>query len=114
MYDFLIGTSKRSFNKIFAHEQISSKKDGETIIQNKNIFLVKQDYFGNREWEVDLGLSDQESGNSATFDSTENIYLTRYKRNRLESIDYLYNALYYKVRLLHLRFLLQYECQHNL
>ena len=50
----------------------------------KNIFLVKQNSTGNRGWIIDLGVSDEGSGISMTFDSFENVYLTEYTRNVLE------------------------------
>ena len=83
-YDILSQTMLRDSENLFSTEQTLTEDGENSNPKNKNIFLLKQSPSGSREWIIDLGISDQESGISATFDSTENIYLTRYKRNRLE------------------------------
>jgi len=83
-YDFLIGNALMSSGNLFAPEQTSTEKGANSSPKNKNIFLVKQDSSGSREWIMDLGISDEESGISMTFDSSDSVYVTGYKRNSLE------------------------------
>jgi len=83
-YDILIGTALMSSDNLFAPEQTSTEKGGNYTLKNNKIFLVKQNSYGIREWLMDLGISDEESGISMTFDSSDNVYLTGYTRNGLE------------------------------
>ena len=83
-YDILIGITQSSSDKFFAPEQISTEKGRDTIPEKNNLFIVKHNYSGKREWIMDLGLSDPESGISMTFDSSDNVYITGYKRNDLK------------------------------
>ena len=73
-----------SSDNLFVPEQTSTEKGGNFTTKNNNIFLVKQNSSGSREWIMDLGISDEESGISMTFDSSDNVYTTEYKRNGLE------------------------------
>ena len=83
-YDILIGTKLMSSDNLFAPEQTSTEKGGNSTPNDNNIFLVKQNSSGSREWIMDLGISDEESGISMTFDSSDNVYITGYKRNGLD------------------------------
>ncbi|MDC0229510.1 SBBP repeat-containing protein [Deltaproteobacteria bacterium] len=83
-YDILFGTALMSSDNLFAPEQASNEKGVNSTPKNNNIFLVKQNSFGSREWIMDLGISDEESGISMTFDSSDNVYITGYTRNGLE------------------------------
>ena len=83
-YDILVGTVLMSSDNLFAPEQTSTEKGGNYTPKNNNIFLVKQNSSGSREWIMDLGISDEESGISMTFDSSDNVYITGYTRNGLE------------------------------
>ena len=83
-YEILIGTEMMTSGNLFVPEQNFTEKSGNSIYKNKNIFIVKQKSSGGREWIVDLGISDQESGISMTFDSSDNVYITGYTRNGLE------------------------------
>ena len=83
-YDILIGTAQMSSNNLFTTEQTSTEKGKNSTPTNNNIFLVKQNSSGSREWIIDLGISDKESGISMTFDSYDNVYITGYTINGLE------------------------------
>ena len=72
-------------DNLFTLEQTSTEQDGNSNPKYENIYLVKKNSFGNREWIMDLGISDEESGISMTFDSYDNVYITGYTRNRFES-----------------------------
>jgi len=83
-YDILIGTALMSSDNLFAPEQTSTEKGRNSTPKNKKILLVKQNSSGSREWIMDLGISDEESGISMTFDSSDNVYITVYRSNGLE------------------------------
>jgi len=83
-YDIVIGTALMSSDDLFAPEQTSTEKGGNSTPKNKNIYLVKQNFSGSREWIMDLGISDEESEISMSFDSSDNVYLTGYTRNGLD------------------------------
>ena len=83
--NILAGNVLKYFDNLFTLEQISTKQDGNYNPKNENIYLVKKNSFGSRDWIMDLGISDDESGISMTFDSYDNVYITGYTRNRFES-----------------------------
>jgi len=83
-YDILIRTALKSPDNLFVPEQTLTEKGGNSSPKNNNIFLVKQNSSGIREWIMDLGISDEESGISMTFDSSDNVYITGYIRNALD------------------------------
>ena len=83
-YDILIGNERMSPDNFFTPEQTSTEKGGNSTPKNNNIFLVKQNSSGSREWIMDLGISGEESGISMTFDASDNVYLTLYTRNGLK------------------------------
>ncbi len=82
--NILAGNVLKSSDNLFTLEQTSTKQFGNSNPKKENIFLVKKNAFGSREWIMDLGITDEESGISMTFDSYENVYITGYKRNRFE------------------------------
>ena len=83
--NILAGNVLKSSDNLFTLEQISTEQDGDSNPKKENIFLVKKNSFGSSEWLMDLGITDEESGISMTFDSYDNVYITGYTRNRFES-----------------------------
>ncbi len=83
-YDILVGTARMPSDNLFAPDQTLTEISRNSTPTNNNIFLVKQNSSGSREWIIDLGISDEESGISMTFDSFDNVYITEYARNDLE------------------------------
>ena len=81
----LAGNVLQYYDNLFTLEQISTEQDGDSNPKKENIFLVKKNSFGSSEWLMDLGITDEESGISMTFDSYDNVYITGYTRNRFES-----------------------------
>ena len=75
-YDILIGTTLMSSDNLFAPEQTSTEKGGNSTPTNNNIFLVKQNSSGSREWIEQLGKSAVEYGARLIVDSSDNIYVT--------------------------------------
>ena len=84
VFDILIGNALMLSDNLFTTEQNSTEKGKNSTPTNNNIFLVKQNSSGSREWIIDLGISDKESGISMTFDSSDNVYISGYTRNGLE------------------------------
>ena len=83
--NILAGNVLKSSENLFTLEQSSIEQHGNSNPKKENIFLVKKNFFGSREWIMDLGITDEESGISMTFDSYDNVYITGYTRNRFES-----------------------------
>ena len=83
-YDILVGTARMPSGNLFAPDQTLTEISRNSTSTNNNIFLVKQNSSGSREWIMDFGISDEESGISMTFDSFDNVYITEYARNGLE------------------------------
>ena len=81
----LAGNVLQYYDNLFTLEQISTEQDGDSNPKKENIFLVKKNSFGSSEWLMDLGITDEQSGISMTFDSYDNVYITGYTRNRFES-----------------------------
>ena len=90
--DILVGTLQKSSDNLFTIEQSSIEHERNHNHKNDNIFLVKKNSSGSRDWITDLGISDEESGISMTFDSSDNVYITGYTKNGLEgnkdSVDF--------------------------
>ena len=76
--NILAGNVLKYSNNLFSLEQTSTEQDGNSNPKKENIFLVKKNFFGSREWIMDLGITDEESGISMTFDSYDNVYITGY------------------------------------
>ena len=54
--------------------------DGNSNSENYDIFLVKYNSSGTKQWTKKLGIFDNESGVSMTVDSSDNIYVTGYTK----------------------------------
>ena len=50
--------------------------DGNTNSGNEDIFLVKYDSSGTKQWTKQLGTSEEERGYGVTKDTSDNIYVT--------------------------------------
>ena len=83
-FDILIGNTLMLSDNLFTTKQTSTEKGKNSTPTNNNIFLVKQNSSGSREWIIDLGISDKESEISMTFDSSDNVYITGYTKHGLE------------------------------
>ena len=58
--------------------------DGNTNSGNTDIFLVKFNSSGTKQWTKQLGTSSPEYGNGVTTDSSGNIYVTGYTQGGLD------------------------------
>ena len=82
--NILAGNVLKSSENLFTLEQTSTQQDGNSNPKYEKIYLVKKNSFGSREWIMDLGISDEESGISMTFDASDNVYVSGYTRNGFE------------------------------
>ena len=58
--NILAGNVLKSSDNLFTLEQTSTKQFGNSNPKKENIFLVKKNFFGSREWIMDLGITDEE------------------------------------------------------
>ena len=58
--------------------------DGNTSSGGKDIFLVKYNSSGTKQWTKQLGTSSEDYGYSVTTDSSGNIYVTSYTSGNLD------------------------------
>jgi len=58
--------------------------DGNTNSGGKDIFLVKYDSSGTKQWTKQLGTSSEDWGKGVTTDSSDNIYVTGYTDGGLD------------------------------
>jgi hypothetical protein len=58
--------------------------DGNTSSGSSDIFLIKYNSNGTKQWTRQLGTSEQDLGFGVTVDSSDNIYLTGYASGGLD------------------------------
>ena len=58
--------------------------DGNTSSGGKDIFLIKYDSSGTKQWTKQLGTSSGDEGRGITTDSSGNIYVTGYTQGGLD------------------------------
>ena len=64
--------------------EIGAELDGNTYLGDFDIFLVKYNSSGTKQWTKQLGTSSSDSGNGVTTDSSGNIYVTGYTNGGLD------------------------------
>ena len=80
-YDILTANMLTS-SEIFSKSEQTMIEKGENFNpNNQKVFLFKNSSYGSRDWIINLDISDDKSGISMTFDSIENVYITRYVCN---------------------------------
>ncbi len=70
------GVTTDSSDNIYLTGRTPGGLDGNTSSGGKDIFLVKYNSIGTKQWTKQLGTSDNDSGESVTTDSSGNIYVT--------------------------------------
>ena len=58
--------------------------DGNTYYGHYDIFLIKYNSSGTKQWTKQLGTSSDDRGNSVTTDSSGNIFVTGFTRGGLD------------------------------
>ena len=74
--DWGYGVTTDSSDNIYVTGYTSGDLDGNTSSGGQDIFLVKYNSSGTKQWTKQLGTSDNDSGESVTTDSSGNIYVT--------------------------------------
>jgi len=74
------GVTVDSSNNIYVTGYTTGGLDGNTNAGSEDIFLVKYNSSGNKQWTRQLGTSSTDSGAGVTVDSSDNIYITGYTK----------------------------------
>jgi len=74
--DYGLGVITDSSGNIYVTGEIGAELDGNTYLGDFDIFLVKYNSSGTKQWTKQLGTSSSDSGNGVTTDSSGNIYVT--------------------------------------
>jgi len=82
--DFGFGVSNDSSDNMYVTGYTSGDLDGNTSSGNRDIFLVKYDSSGTKQWTKQLGTSSGDYGYGVTTDSSDNIYVTGYTDEGLD------------------------------
>jgi hypothetical protein len=83
--DIAKGIAIDSSNNIYLAGETSGALDSQTNAGGKDIFLVKYNSGGTRQWTKLLGTSSEEVTNGIAIDSSNNIYITGYTEGALDS-----------------------------
>ena len=79
-YDYDTGVTLYSSDNIYVSGQSTGGLEGNINSWSDDIFLVKYNSSGAKQWTNKLGIFDNESGVSMTVDSSDNIYVTGYNK----------------------------------
>jgi len=82
--DYGNGVTSDSSGNIYVTGITSGGLDGNTIYGKNDIFLVKYNSSGTKQWTKQLGTSSSDSGIGVTTDSSGNIYVTGYTKGGLD------------------------------
>jgi len=83
-YDYGRGVSNDSSGNIYVTGTTGGGLNGNTNSGDYDIFLVKYNSSGTKQWTKQLGTSSQDEGNGVTTDSSGNIYVTGKTRGGLD------------------------------
>jgi uncharacterized delta-60 repeat protein len=83
-HDYGEGVTVDSSNNIYVTGWTTGGLDGNTYSGNSDIFLVKYNSSGEKQWTQQLGTSSGDIGNGVTVDSSNNIYVTGYTEGGLD------------------------------
>ena len=82
--DYGTSVTTDSSGNIYVTGYTEGGLDGNTNSGESDIFLVKYNSTGTKQWTKQLGTSSSESGHSVTTDSSGNIYVTGYTGGGLD------------------------------
>ena len=82
--DLGYGVVVDSSNNIYVTGDAGGGLDGNTSSGNHDLFLVKYNSSGVKQWTKQLGTSDWDQGNGVTVDSLGDIYVTGYTNDGLD------------------------------
>ena len=78
------GVTSDSSDNIYVTGWTGGDLDGNTSSGESDIFLVKYDSSGTKQWTKQLGTSEYDYGYGVTSDSSDNIYVTGYTMGDLD------------------------------
>ena len=87
-YDTGEGVTTDSSGNIYVTGYTSGDLDGNTSSGGDDIFLVKYNSSGTKQWTKQLGTSGEDRGNSVTTDSSGNIFVTGFTGGGLDGNTY--------------------------
>jgi len=82
--DIGIGVTTDSSDNIYVTGYTEGGLDGNTNSGESDIFLIKYNSSGTKQWTKQLGTSTYEEGRGVTTDSSGNIYVTGYTKGGLD------------------------------
>jgi len=74
--DIGIGVTTDSSDNVYVTGYTGGGLDGNTSSGGRDIFLVKYNSSGTKQWTKQLGTSSGDYGNDVTTDSSDNVYVT--------------------------------------
>ena len=83
--DFGLGVTVDSSDNIYITGYTEGGLDGNTNSGERDIFLVKYNSSGTKQWTQQLGTPTYEEANGVTVDSSDNIYVTGWTRGKLDT-----------------------------
>ena len=83
-YDAGFGVTTDSSGNIYVTGETKGHLDGNTNSGRSDIFLVKYNSSGTKQWTKQMGTSSYDEGKGVTTDSSDNIYVTGYTRGGLD------------------------------
>jgi len=83
-YDAGFGVTTDSSGNIYVTGETKGHLDGNTNSGKSDIFLVKYNSSGTKQWTKQMGTSSYDEGKGVTTDSSDNIYVTGYTRGGLD------------------------------
>ena len=82
--EYVTGVSVDSSDNIYVTGYTSGGLDGNTNSGSNDIFLVKYNSSGTKQWTKQLGTSSDDGAQEVTVDSSDNIYVTGYTAGGLD------------------------------
>jgi uncharacterized delta-60 repeat protein len=76
--EYVFGVTVDSSDNIYVTGYTNGGLDGNTNSGSSDLFLVKYNSSGTKQWTQQLGTSSSDSGQEVTVDSSDNIYVTGY------------------------------------
>jgi len=83
--DFGLGVTVDSKGNIYVTGYTEGGLDGKTNSGERDIFLVKYNSSGTKQWTQQLGTPTLEEGNGVAVDSSDNIYVSGWTRGKLDT-----------------------------